>query len=90
MATDVVITTESPTQLRVDMMRGPQLAVVLLLLLMVSLVAVAIYWADNAELDEVTSGIGQVIPSREVQLIQNLEDRSSWPCLLGGSQGLAA
>ncbi len=73
MTTDIVITTDSPTQLRVDMMRGPRLAVVLLLLLMVTLVAVAIYWADNAELDEVASGLGQVIPSREVQLIQNLE-----------------
>lgn len=73
MTTDIVITTDSPTQLRVDMMRGPRLAVVLLLLLMVALVAVAIYWADHAELDEVASGIGQVIPSREVQLIQNLE-----------------
>ncbi|MFQ5954441.1 MAG: HlyD family type I secretion periplasmic adaptor subunit [Kiloniellales bacterium] len=69
----VVTTTDSPTQLRVDMMRGPRLAVVLLLLLLVGLVAVAIYWSSHAELDEVTSGLGQVIPSREVQVIQNLE-----------------
>ena len=33
----------------------------------------AIYWADNAILDEVTRGQGQVIPSGRVQVIQNLE-----------------
>lgn len=33
----------------------------------------AIVWADWAELDEVTKGIGQVIPSSQVQIVQNLE-----------------
>jgi len=35
--------------------------------------ALAIIWADRAELDEVTRGEGKVIPSRQIQVIQNLE-----------------
>jgi adhesin transport system membrane fusion protein len=66
-------TTASPTQLRVDMMRGPRLVVVLLFLTLVGFVATAITWAHYAELDEVTSGLGQVIPSGEIQVVQNLE-----------------
>ena len=33
----------------------------------------AAYWASIAELDEVTRGMGKVIPSSQVQVIQNLE-----------------
>ncbi|MFM7970611.1 hypothetical protein ACF2JD_22340 [Aeromonas sp. A-5] len=33
----------------------------------------AIVWAAWAELDEVTVGQGKVIPSRQLQVIQNLE-----------------
>ena len=35
--------------------------------------AVLIYWASISELEEVTRGIGKVIPSKSVQLIQSLE-----------------
>lgn len=35
--------------------------------------ALAIVWASRAELDEVTRGDGKVIPSRQIQVIQNLE-----------------
>ncbi len=34
---------------------------------------ITIIWAKYAILDEVTTGQGKVIPSREVQIIQNLE-----------------
>lgn len=34
---------------------------------------VALIWAANAELDEMTTGQGKVIPSSKVQVIQNLE-----------------
>ncbi|MBT3196669.1 MAG: HlyD family type I secretion periplasmic adaptor subunit [Gammaproteobacteria bacterium] len=45
-----------------------------LLLLSVVLVLVsAIFWADQAVLDEVTRGEGRVIPSSQIQIIQNLE-----------------
>lgn len=36
-------------------------------------VAAALYWAHSAPLDEVTVGLGKVIPSSQVQIIQNLE-----------------
>ena len=36
-------------------------------------VAAALAWANWATLDEVTSGVGQVIPSKHIQVIQNLE-----------------
>lgn len=37
------------------------------------LILTFIFWASQAVLDEVTRGIGQVIPSQRVQVIQNLE-----------------
>ncbi len=45
----------------------------MLLISVVVIVAVAIYWANWAVLDEVTRGEGRVIPSSQVQVIQNLE-----------------
>ncbi len=45
----------------------------LLLISVVVIVAIAIYWASWAVLDEVTRGEGRVIPSSQVQVIQNLE-----------------
>ncbi|MES9886004.1 MAG: biotin/lipoyl-binding protein, partial [Candidatus Sedimenticola sp. 6PFRAG1] len=33
----------------------------------------ALTWANWAELDEVTTGVGKVIPSSQVQVVQNLE-----------------
>ncbi len=44
------------------------------LLWFISLFLVAgLFWANYAELDEVTRGMGKVIPSRQLQVIQNLE-----------------
>ena len=39
----------------------------------VSFIVVAIIWANFAELDEVTRGIGKTTPSSHIQVIQNLE-----------------
>jgi len=39
----------------------------------VSFIVVAIIWANFAELDEVTRGIGKITPSSHIQVIQNLE-----------------
>ena len=36
-------------------------------------IVAALLWASWAELDEVTSGVGQVIPSSQIQVVQNLE-----------------
>jgi membrane fusion protein, adhesin transport system len=45
-----------------------------LLLITIAVILVAfIVWADNAYLDIVTRGQGKVIPSSQIQLIQNLE-----------------
>lgn len=71
--TDIAARGGSPNQLRTDMLRGPRIAIVLLLLLLVVIFVSGIYWAHQAQIDEVTGGLGQVIPSSEVQIIQNLE-----------------
>ena len=63
----------APTELRLQMMRGPRIAALILLFTIVALFAAAIFWAHQAQLDEVTTGMGQVIPSSEVQVVQNLE-----------------
>ncbi len=66
-------TTASPTALRVDTMRGPHAAAIATLLTLVALVLVAFLWMSRADLDEVTPGLGKVIPSRQIQVVQNLE-----------------
>lgn len=45
------------------------------LILVMALVffVLAFIWASLAELDEITRGVGKVIPSRQIQVIQNLE-----------------
>lgn len=45
----------------------------LLLWMIATAVGGFVYWAATAELDEVTKGVGKVIPSSSVQTIQNLE-----------------
>lgn len=45
----------------------------LLLWLIAAFVVVALIWAANAQLDELVRGEGRVIPSRKVQMVQNLE-----------------
>ncbi len=45
----------------------------LILWLAVSFVIIAVIWAHFATLDEVTRGAGKIIPSSQVQIIQNLE-----------------
>lgn len=45
----------------------------LLLFCIVALLVSAVAWAHRAEVEEVTRGLGKVIPSRQVQMVQNLE-----------------
>ncbi|MFB9355870.1 HlyD family type I secretion periplasmic adaptor subunit [Sneathiella chinensis] len=54
-------------------MQGPNPRSFLLLIGIVAFFISAYIWADNAILDEVTRGDGKVIPSSQVQVIQNLE-----------------
>jgi adhesin transport system membrane fusion protein len=51
---------------------GHSFAYILSLTIFLLLVAF-LFWANQANVDEVTRGMGQVIPSRHVQVIQNLE-----------------
>ena len=53
--------------------QGPRPVAILLLFGVVLFFAAAISWAWWAEIDEVTRGQGTVIPSSQVQVIQNLE-----------------
>ncbi len=45
----------------------------ILLFVIVAVVIWLITWASFAEIDEITKGIGKVIPSKQIQVIQNLE-----------------
>ena len=63
----------SPNKLRQQMLRGPRIASIVLLLLIAAMLGSGALWAHQAELDEVTTGMGSVIPSSEVQVVQNLE-----------------
>ncbi|MCU7801471.1 MAG: hypothetical protein KZQ70_15405 [gamma proteobacterium symbiont of Lucinoma myriamae] len=45
----------------------------LLLYLIAFMVLTLLFWANNAPLDEIARGEGKVIPSHEVQIVQNLE-----------------
>ena len=44
-----------------------------MLWLTVLFIVSGLVWASQAELDEVTKGTGKVIPSRQIQVVQNLE-----------------
>lgn len=52
---------------------GPRKAATFLLLAMVAFVVAAIVWAGRARVDEVAVGAGRVIPTSQVQVVQNLE-----------------
>ena len=45
----------------------------LLLYLVAIMIALLLAWANNAPLDEIARGEGKVIPSQQVQIVQNLE-----------------
>lgn len=54
-------------------LHAPRAFAHLLLLVIVGFFAIALAWASWARLDEVTRGDGKVIPSSQVQVVQNLE-----------------
>ena len=53
--------------------RGAHRFAHILLVVIVTFFVVFFFWARSAQLDEVTRGEGQVIPSGQVQVVQNLE-----------------
>jgi len=56
-----------------DPVRGPQRAVLVLLVTIALLFAFVLVWASVARLDVTASGQGAVIPSSQIQVVQNLE-----------------
>ena len=42
-------------------------------IVLISFIVIAIYWANHAMLDEVTRGTGKVVPTIQIQTVQNLE-----------------
>lgn len=45
----------------------------LLFMMIIAFLLWSVYWASQAELNEVTKGMGKVIPSTELQIVQSLE-----------------
>ena len=62
----------APVRLGARMDRPPAMGFILIMGVALFLV-VAVLWADWAVLDEVTTGQGRVIPSTQIQVVQNLE-----------------
>lgn len=57
----------------IETLQGPSYFSHILFFIIALFIIVAILWAKFAILDEVTTGQGKVIPSQEIQVIQNLE-----------------
>ncbi len=69
-----------------ETVHGRHRAASVLLLAIVAFFAAMFFWADNAILDEVTTGTGKVIPSSQVQVVQNLEGGIVKEILVGEGQ----
>jgi len=64
---------EFMSDVRAAVLSGPRLSANILLIFIVAFFGGAAVWASFAELDEVTAGQGRVIPSSQLQVVQNLE-----------------
>lgn len=64
---------EFANDLKVEMTQGPKRSANIMLYAIVLFFVAAVVWAQRAKIDEVTTGEGTVIPSSEVQIVQNLE-----------------
>ena len=69
----IVTTGGNPTGVSADLLRPPRRWTNALLLFIVVTAVAIIGWAWWAELEEVTSGTGQVIPASKIKVVQNLE-----------------
>lgn len=61
------------SELAAALHRRPRMAAQILLFAIAGFVVWAVIWAAHAEIDQVSSGTGRVIPSRQIQVVQNLE-----------------
>ncbi len=64
---------EFMSDLRAAVARGPRLWTSALLVAIILVLAAAVYWTSQARVPLVTNGQGQVIPSSQVQVVQDLE-----------------
>jgi len=72
-AAPAVRATGIPTAISADLLAPPQRGLNLLMRTLIALVAVFVIWAMFANLQEVTSAEGRVIPATKIQVVQNLE-----------------
>ncbi len=63
----------STLPLHLDVTRGPRAAVRLLLVVLTGFLASFLFWAHIASLDITVFGAGRVVPSAQLQVVQNLE-----------------
>lgn len=63
------LATDIRTTILVQSPRGGRAIIWMTLLLLF----LAVYWASVSEIEELTRGIGKVVPSRQIQVVQNLE-----------------
>jgi len=64
---------EFMSELRAAVSRRPSIMANLILLSVIGFFVLAIVWAAWAEVDQISSGEGRVVPSSQVQVVQNLE-----------------
>jgi adhesin transport system membrane fusion protein len=61
------------SDLKAAVVRGPRFGTSLLLFAIIGVLAAGVWWTDRARVPLVTNGEGQVIPSTQVQIVQDLE-----------------
>ena len=66
---EVDLTTDIRSAILVQAPSGGRYILWLVLVLLI----VSVIWAYNSEIEKVTRGNGKVIPSRQIQVVQNLE-----------------
>jgi len=68
-AEDLDLATDIRTSIMAQSPKGGRAIIWVVLLLFIAFIA----WAYNSEIEQVTRGIGKVIPSSQIQVVQNLE-----------------
>jgi adhesin transport system membrane fusion protein len=61
------------TSISADLAKGPRRGAQIAVFALVATIAIFLGWAHFAKLDEVTVGLGRVIPASRTQVVQNLE-----------------
>lgn len=64
---------EFAADLKVGLTQGPKRSANIMLYAILLFFFAAVVWAQRTSIDKVTSGVGSVIPSSEVRIVQNLE-----------------